>query len=151
MANNMLDDFSPFQCGLGRFANFVNVPLGDDNNYTVMRVYSHGEAEIYSDPLGDPILTFTPADAGMLRNLADELEANAGVYAEWLKEQNERHQPTKPQQSTVWLERDQEHPAATTMPTTAPAGAKPNGKQEVQPVLITGAAVNENLQTWSLR
>jgi hypothetical protein len=77
--SDFLDDCSPFDAGIGKFANVVQIPLGEGRGF--LKVWNTGTAELY-DEFGGELFTFTPADAGILRALADELESMAEVYAE---------------------------------------------------------------------
>lgn len=80
---------SPFDVGFGRFANYVEIGLGTERGF--MKIWKHGQLEVWGnedDPNGEPGLTFTPEDAELLRELANELESRAGEYAEWKREQD---------------------------------------------------------------
>lgn len=84
-----LEGYSPFDVGLGKFANYIELGLGVERGF--MKIWKHGQLEVWGnddDPNGEPGLTFTPDDAELLRELANELESRAGEYAEWKREQD---------------------------------------------------------------
>jgi hypothetical protein len=80
---SVLDGYSPFDVGFARFANCIELGLGEGRGF--MKIWRHGQLEVWgqdADPMGAPSVTFTPDDAELLRELANELESRAGEYEE---------------------------------------------------------------------
>jgi hypothetical protein len=85
-----LEGYSPFDVGFAKWANYIELGLGVERGF--MKIWKNGQLEVWGnedDPNGEPGITFTPDDAELLRELANELESRAAEYAEWKRE----HEP----------------------------------------------------------
>lgn len=82
-----IEDYSPWQTGLGRYANMVRIALGEERGYIELHVY--GAADVYKpgDEQGEYSFRFTPEDGPMLIELGRELENMKEEYASHLREQ----------------------------------------------------------------
>jgi hypothetical protein len=91
---DFLEDFSPFQTGLGRFAGMIQIPLGQDRGWIELHI--DGRAVLFSvDDPNEPIFQFNAEDAPMLTALASELGSMAEAWEEIKKEAPESSSPSR--------------------------------------------------------
>lgn len=89
-----LEDFSPWQVGLGRFASMVRIPLGEDRGWIELHI--DGRAVLFSvDYPDEPIFQFNAEDGQMLAALASELGSMAEAWEELKKEAPECINPAR--------------------------------------------------------